>query len=357
MATYLTGGIKMRQISLAIMGFGNVGQAFASLLLKKQSELKKDFNLEVITTGIFTKSHGSAINSGGVNLSRALEFVQQGISLSNLSEDNRTISALDFINGNSAEIFIECTPLNPFDGQPALSFNKTALNRGKHVITANKGPVVYGYQELSDLSKDRKKGFYFESAVMDGAPIFSLFRETLPLVELKGFRGILNSCTNYLLDLMNEGLSFDDAIEKAKKIGITETDPSADIDGWDAAVKVSAIITVIMGIPFTPHQVNRQGIREISQEMIREALSKGEKWKLVCSAKREGNRITEAFVKPMTVNQESPLYQVNGTSSFVEFNTAMLPGLGILEKDPGPLTTAYGVFADMISIYKKYYAF
>src|SRR5690606_630255 len=115
---------------------------------------------------------------------------------------NRSPSAQEFINDSSAEIIIECTPLNPYDGQPALSYNKTALNRGKHVITANKGPVVYGYHELSEIAADHIKGFYFESAVMDGAPIFSLFRETLPLIELKGFTGILNSCTNYLLDLM-----------------------------------------------------------------------------------------------------------------------------------------------------------
>lgn len=347
----------MRQISVAIMGFGNVGQAFAELLLKKQSELKSSLDLEIIATGIFTKNHGCAINSGGVNLSRALEFVQQGINLGNLSEDNRSYSAIDFINDSSAEIFVESTPLNPFDGQPALSYNKTALNRGKHVITANKGPVVYGYHELVELAEDRNKGFFFESAVMDGAPIFSLFRETLPLLELKGFTGILNSCTNYLLDQMNEGLSLEDAVEKAKKIGITETDPSADIDGWDAAIKVAALATVIMGIPLTPTQVKRNGIREITREMINESLQKNEKWKLVCSAKRDGNRILEATVQPVSVQNSSPLYQINGTSSYVEFETGILPGLGIFERDPGPLTTAYGMFADLISIYKKYYVY
>ncbi len=357
MATNLKEGVKMRQISVAIMGFGNVGQAFASLLLKKQAEIKKQYDLEIIMTGIYTKNHGSAINSGGVNLSRALEYVQQGTDLSNLSEGNRSPSAQEFINDSSAEIIIECTPLNPYDGQPALSYNKTALNRGKHVITANKGPVVYGYHELSEIAVDHKKGFYFESAVMDGAPIFSLFRETLPLIELKGFTGILNSCTNYLLDLMNEGYSLEEATEQAKKIGITETDPSADIDGWDAAIKVSALATVIMGIPLTPHQVQRQGIRDIKREMINDSLGKGEKWKLVCTAKRQGNRIIEASVQPMTVKNDSPLYQISGTSSFIEFETDFLPGLGILERDPGPLTTAYGIFADLMSLYKKFYAF
>ena len=347
----------MRQISIALMGFGNVGQAFASLLLKKQEILKNDFNVEIIVTGIYTKNHGSAINSGGINLIRALEFIAQGTSLSNLSEENRVLTAEDFINDSSAEIFVESTPLNPHDGQPALFYNRTALNRGKHVVTANKGPVVHGHVELSKLALDRNKGFYFESAVMDGAPIFSLFRETLPAVELKSFTGILNSCTNYLLDLMNEGVSFDNAVKQAQKIGITETDPSADIDGWDATVKVSALVSVLMGISLKPNQVQRKGIRDITPEMINAALEDGKKWKLICTAKRQGKRILEASVYPQQIGPESQLYHINGTSSFVQFETDVLPGLGILEKDPGPITTAFGMLADIITILRKFYTY
>ena len=347
----------MRQISIALMGFGNVGQAFASLLLKKQQMLTKEFEIEFIVTGIYTKNHGAAINSGGVNLNRALEFIAQGTSLSNLSEDGEDFSPESFIYGNSAEIFVECTPLNPFDGEPSLSYNRIALDRGKHVVTANKGPVVYGYKELSKLASDHRKGFYFESAVMDGAPIFSLFRETLPLIELKGFSGILNSCTNYLLDLMSTGVTFDEAVIQAQKIGIAETDPSADIDGWDAAVKVAALVTVLMGIPITPHQVDREGIRDITPEMIKSAWENGEKWKLVCNAKRHGSRLLEASVKPQRVDANSQFFLVNGTSSFVQFETDVLPGLGILEKDPGPMTTAYGMLADIMNILKEFYVY
>jgi homoserine dehydrogenase len=236
-----------------------------------------------------------------------------------------------------------------------LEYNLTALNLGKHVVTANKGPVVYGFDQLTKLARDRNKGFYYESAVMDGAPIFSLFRESLPLINLKGFHGILNSCTNYLLDLMGSGLSSEDAVTRAKEIGITETDPSVDIDGWDAAIKVAALSTVLMGIPLLPTNVDRTGIAGITPEMIRSAREDNKKWKLVCTARRDGNRLTEASVKPQLVDQSSPLYLVNGTSSFVQFETDVLPGLGILEEDPSPFTTAYGLLADITSIIKKYY--
>jgi homoserine dehydrogenase len=156
---------------------------------------------------------------------------------------------------------------------------------------------------------------------------------------------------------MTAGATFEEAVAQAQNIGITETDPSADIDGWDAAIKVAALVSALMGISITPHQVDRNGIRDVTPDMIKTARENGEKWKLVCTAKRQGNRLIEASVQPQTVKADSLLYLVNGTSSFVQFESDVLPGLGILEKDPGPITTAYGMLADIMSILKKYYIY
>jgi homoserine dehydrogenase len=345
----------MRKLSIALLGFGNVGQAFIRLLLDKQDFLHKEMKLEIIVTGIYTAHHGTSINTAGINIGRALEMIELGQPLNSISEINQPFSAEEFIQFCSAEFILESTPLNPFNGQPALSYLETALSLGKHVVTANKGPLVFGYERLRKLAQDHNKGFYYESAVMDGAPIFSLFREALPGIEISGFKGILNSCTNFLLDLMSQGTSFEKAIAKAKSIGIAETDPSADIDGWDAAIKVAALSTVIMGYPITPQQVERTGIREISLEMIQEAGQAGEKWKLICEAKSSGKRLIYAKVKPERIGSDSPLFNINGTSSYVQFETDVLPGLGITESDPGPKTTAYGMFADVMNINKNFY--
>jgi len=144
-------------------------------------------------------------------------------------------------------------------------------------------------------------------------------------------------------------MTLDEAIVEGQKIGITETDPSADIDGWDAAIKVAALTTVLMGIPLKPQQVDRTGIREVTPEMIKKAQKAGERWKLVCTARRDGARLLEASVKPARVSAGSPLYSIEGTSSYVEFKLDVLPGLGIVEGNPGPDTTAYGMLADLIN--------
>ena len=147
---------------------------------------------------------------------------------------------------------------------------------------------------------------------------------------------------------MEQGRTFEDAVAYAQSIGITETDPSADIDGWDASIKVAALITVLMGIPFTPQQVDRTGIRAITPKMIEEARQAGERWKLVCEARREGDSV-HGRVAPQRVAPVSALYSINGTSSYVQFELDVLPGLGIVESDPGPETTAYGLLADMLN--------
>lgn len=340
----------MKQIALAMVGFGNVGQAFARLLMQKEKMLADQFGLIFMVTGIITGRHGGAVSSGGVNLTRALEIIGRGQSLDILSEQPAPQRTTDFLYASSAEIMIETSPVNHHTGQPAIDHIKAAINKGMHVVTANKGPIVHAYHELTSLAAAQSKRFLFESAVMDGAPIFSLFRGPLPAVELEGFEGILNSCTNFILGLMAEGSTFDQAVNQAQSIGIAETDPSADIDGWDAAIKVAALVTVLAGIPLKPQQVDRTGIREITPEMIAEAQTAGERWKLVCTARRKGEQLLEASVKPQRVSPGSAMYAVNGTSSYVEFKLDVLPGLGIVENNPGPDTTAYGLLADVLNV-------
>jgi homoserine dehydrogenase len=275
--------------------------------------------------------------------------VESGGSLNELSAFQAPSDMLAIIQACGADVLFENTPVNYETGQPAVAHLEAALQHGMHAITANKGPVVHAYHQLKDLAAQAGRRFYFESSVMDGAPIFSLFREALPAARLLGFRGVLNSTTNLILTLMEKGESFDSAVAYAQKIGIAETDPSGDIDGWDAAVKVAALVNVLMGIPLTPTQVDRTGIRGLTPEDIGQAFKQAKRWKLVCTAQREGNAV-HARVHPELVGEDSPLYGVNGTSSIITFETDILPQLSIVEGNPGPETTAYGLLADIINI-------
>jgi homoserine dehydrogenase len=338
----------MTHYKLALLGFGNVGQALARLLLDKRDTLQREYDITFSITGIATGRHGTAIDPQGLDASRALQAVSQGKTLEAFSILPVPSDTFDFIRRCAADILFENTPVNYETGQPALDHLRAALENGMHAITANKGPVVHGFHELTNLAKGKGLKFYFESTVMDGAPIFSLYRETLPGARLKSLKGLLNSTTNMILTRMEQGESFDQAVAYCQEIGIAETDPSGDVDGWDAAVKVAALVTVMMGSPLKPQQVNRLGIRGITSEEISRARAEGRRWKLVCSAQRGANGV-EARVAPELVAPDSPLYGVNGTTSIVQFETDVLGLLSIIETDPGPRTTAYGLFADFLN--------
>lgn len=335
-------------IDLVLVGFGSVGRALARLLLRKQSALLSGFGFTFRVTGIVTGRHGAAIDPGGLDLARALELAESGGTLDPLSTIPAPRDVLEFIQACPGDVLFENTPVNHHTGRPALDYLRAALERGMHAVTANKGPVAHGYRELSALAASKGRRFLFESAVMDGAPVFSLFRGPLPAADLLGFQGILNSTTNLVLEQMEQGRDFESAVDYCRLAGLAETDPSADIDGWDAAIKVCVLANVLMGADLVPAQVEREGIRAVTPRMIAEALAAGQRWKLVCTAAREGS-VLRARVRPERVGPDSRLYAINGSSSYVEFKLDVLPGLGIVESDPGPETTAYGLLADLVN--------
>ncbi len=338
----------MNHYRLVLVGFGNVSKAFAQLLLRKAETLKSEKEITFSVTGIRTGRHGSAIDPDGIDLQAALDLLASGKNLDSLTKIPTPANGVDFIKACPGDVMFEATPVNVVDGQPAIDHIRAALESGMHAVTANKGTVVHGYTELTQLAKKVGKKFFFESTVMDGAPIFSLFRETLPCVELRGFTGILNSTTNLILGKMDAGDTFDAAVKYAQEIGMAETDPSADVDGWDASIKVAALITVLMGIPYTPQMVNRTGIRSITPSDMDMARAQGKRWKLVCTARRDGDQITSK-VQPEMVSPDSALYSINGTSSYAQFELDTLPGLGIVESNPSPFTTAYGMLSDWLN--------
>ncbi len=341
----------MDTIDLALLGFGNVGRALARLLVAKRGELKDRYGIDWRVVGIAGRRGGAAIDPRGIDVDGALALVDRGGSLNELSSSPAP-SGTGFVRACGGQVLFENTPVNYETGQPAIDHLRAALESGMHAITANKGPLVHAYRELRELAKARGRRFFFEAAVMDGAPVFSLWRSALPGARLLSFRGILNSTTNLILTLMESGQTFDEAVAQAQSIGVAETDPSGDILGWDAAVKVAALCTVLMDVPLKPQQVERQGIESITPALLREAREEERRWKLVCQAGYSAGGL-RASVAPERLTADDPLYGVMGTSSSITFVSDVLGPLTVTEDNPGPETTAYGLLADFINAVEK----
>jgi homoserine dehydrogenase len=335
----------MKVLCLGLLGFGNVNRALVQLLLKKTTQLREQHGIAWGITGVASRRMGWQVNAEGFD---SLEILRAQSSGEFAAMRGRVCTTYrEWLEASRPDVVFEATSLNVENGQPAIEHIRNALQYGAHAITANKGPIVHAYEELQQLAMQRGKQFLFESTVMDGAPIFSLFRNSLPAVEVKGFRGILNSTTNVILTGMEEGLNFDESLERAQHLGIAETDASYDIDGWDAAVKVAALATVLMGVRLPPQEVEREGIRQLTPESVRAARKEGKPYKLICRAGRNGSGV-HASVRPEQIALADPMALVSGTSSIVHFETDIFPGLTITEENPGLDTTAYGMLADFI---------
>eukprot|EP00854_Cymbomonas_tetramitiformis_P010733 gene10733-12702_t len=273
---------EVKECKMLLLGFGNVGQAFAQMCLDKASF-----------------GHGT----GDWPAAKVLDVA----------------STLRLIAESGADVVVEAVPVNYDTGEPALSFLRKALECGMHGISANKGPVVHGFHDLSALAASRGKRYLFESAVMDGVPVFSLWRN-LPGACLKGFRGVLNSTTNVILTAMEDGLTFERALQMAQAAGIAEADPAGDIDGWDAAVKVEA------------------------------AAAEGQRYKLMCSAQVEpsGQVVSQVRLEKLT-SADSPFFDLPGPSSALQIYTDVLAPVTIVSSDPTTKDTAYGIFGDCLT--------
>lgn len=330
--------MKPHTYNLCLLGYGNVNRTLAELLRARESELRERYGIAFRITGIASRTRGWIADANGLDPSAARSPL--------ITESNPQKRIQAWLSAARAEVVFEATSLNVANGQPAIDHIRAALEHGAHAITANKGPIVHAYRELRDLAAARGKRFLFESTVMDGVPIFSLFHQ-LPVIHLQGFHGILNSTTNVILSEMENGLTFEEALKRAQSIGIAETDATHDIDGWDAAVKTAALITVLMDIPIKLEEIEREGIRNLSADVVRAAKKDDRPYKLVCRAKKTNNGV-EASVRPEQVDSSEPMAKISGTSSYVFFETDIFPGLAITEENPGLYATAYGMLTDFV---------
>jgi homoserine dehydrogenase len=331
----------MPSYNLAIVGFGHVGRAFLRLLIAKETELRRKYDIRWRLTGVATRRVGWFADADGFN---PIALLNGHWPAHGSAAQPRNVR--EWLERAKADVFFEASSLAVETGQPATEHLKAALENGAHAISANKGPIVHAYRELTALANEKGRQFLFESTVMDGVPIFSLFPLGLPVTELRGFHGVLNSTTNVVLTEIEKGRSFDEAVQKGQSLGIAETDPAADLDGWDAAVKLAALAIVLMGADVKIEQVKRTGIRDLSEEKIRSVRAAGMRYKLVCRAERRGDGV-QCSVQPELLLMTDPLAGLEGTSSAIRFELDMF-GLSIVEHNPGIEATAYGLLADFV---------
>lgn len=340
---------KMKKIKLLLLGFGNAGQAFAKLLLTKREQIADQFNCEVEVVAIITRSRGSLVDSNGLDLEKACLDIQSTGKFDESCEAFTSISSMDAAKQIDYDILLELTPLEIFTGQPAINHIKVAFERVKDVITANKGPIAWAFKELQETAEKKGCLFFYETTVMDGTPIFNLVQQTLKMCKVTEINGILNTTTNFVLEEMAKGKEYETIITEGKRRGFIEADPAMDIEGWDAAAKVTALLNVLMNANITPKDIDRTGIENITAEDIKAADERGCVIKLICTGSITDGQVNGS-VRPMEISKNELFATIDGTSSVVSITTDLMGKLSIVEHAPEIEQTAYGIFSDLLRV-------
>ncbi len=340
------------RIALLLVGYGNVGRRYVELLGESQAALAA-MGIAPVVVGIVTRRQGGIFDASGLD-SPAITAWLERPSPGHVSTVEFIGDALDRLRVAPFDrsVVVETTTLDVASGEPAISHVRAALRGGADVISANKGPVAVAWRALADEAARVGRSFLFEGAVMDGIPIFNLVRETMPAVVVHGFRGVVNSTTNFMLTAMERGERFDVALARMQAEGIAEADPSLDVDGWDAAAKAAALANVLLDAETTPVAVEREGIGPETGPRALEARRRGRVLKLVASGAGRGAS-ARLRVRLEELAPDDPLAVLDGQGNALELDTWPLGRVVITQRDGGLEKTAYALVADLVTVARR----
>jgi homoserine dehydrogenase len=355
----------LQTISLALVGLGNVGQRVMQLLLEKEAHIKTRCGLTFKVVAA-SDSSGAAIAAGpqarpafgipsksdGLDIRELLRVKSaKGGAASLPKVGHPGMSTQDMIDRVDVGALLEMSPTNLKDGEPGLSAVETAIAKGAHVVLADKGPLVLAYPKLMEAAQKKHVRLAFSASVSGGLPTVNMGRRDLVVAQIEKIEGILNGTTNFILTSMAEnGMSYADALAIAQANGIAETDPTLDVEGYDAAVKLLILAHAALDYHATLADVERVGITGVTMDDLARAKAQGLVTKLLCVAEREGERY-RLSVKPTALPPEHPMARLTAGQMGVIYRTDVNGDITAIIEEGNPLPTAAAVVRDLINLY------
>jgi homoserine dehydrogenase len=338
---------------LAFIGFGVVAQGLTEILMEKKDMLSKkyDFNYKIVAISDTIK--GSVYDKNGLDMEKILDIVKNKKNLEEYPTGIKGMDSLTTIKETISDTIIEVTYTDVKTGEPAITHIKAAFDAEKNVVSTNKGPVVKQAVELIEMARSNNVHYGFEGVVLAGTPVLNLVKYALAGNRIRGFKGILNGTTNYILTRMEEGMNYNDALKKAQDLGYAEADPTGDVEGLDALGKVVILTNVVLEKKLSWKDVERKGITEITEDDIKKAKEEGKRWKLIGSCKVQPDGSVKAKVWPEKLHLSDPLSGVSGSINALTFDTDELGPVTIVGPGAGKRETGFSLLIDLLEINRK----
>ena len=311
---------KVGKVKLGLIGLGTVGTGVVKVL--------KDFNnIEIIKIAV-----------KNINKKRDIE---------NLDTSLLTTDPFEIVNNPEIDIIVEV-----IGGiEPAYELLKTAVENKKHIVTANKELLAKKGQELFELANKNNVTILYEAAIAGGIPIIMPIKTTLAGNKINKIEAILNGTTNYILTKMEkEGVSYEQVLSEAQKLGYAETDPTGDVEGYDSAYKIATLATIALNQRVDINKIYREGITKISAKDMQFAKELGYKIKLIALAHLTEDNKADVRVHPMLVSQKDCLASINGVTNSVVLEGFPVGRVMFAGPGAGEFPTASSVLGDILAI-------
>lgn len=338
---------------LCLIGFGGVARALVDVIIQKNDIFEKQYGFTLSVVAVSDVFLGLAIDRAGLDLQSLSKVGVERGALASLPHGSCEPNNTKAIAESNSDIVVEATITNPNTGEPAISHCLQALELGKDVTTTNKGPVALGLETIMEVAEKKGCHFEYEGSVMSGTPVIRLAQNCLAGCKITGFRGILNGTTNFVLEKIEEGLKFSQAISLAQELGYAEADPTADLEGSDITLKVFILSNEIFGPGAKWSDIETLGLSTLNEDVVRSSIANGRRWKMIGEGYRTDAGKLALSIKPCELDMSDPLAAISGATNAITFETDLLGDVTISGPGAGKTETAFAMLSDIISIHKK----
>jgi homoserine dehydrogenase len=349
--------VAIQRLRLILCGLGNVGRNLLVLLQSQERLLRDRYGLELVVVGA-TDSGGTLADPDGLDTAALIAWKQGRRSVAELPGGRPGVFGPQLVAEAEADLLLEATPVNLTDGQPGLATCLTALRRGISVVLANKAPLALAYQDLaalSDISDSTEErgsprdwpALRFSACVGGSLPTINIGRRDLAGAQIERVEAVLNGTTQGILRAMEQGISYHEALAEMQRRGIAEADPSLDVEGWDAANKLTIVANAVLRRPTHLREVAVEGISALTADDLRAQLALGQRVVLLCLAERVGGDY-RLSVRPTPLPLYHPLARMTDDEMGLVYYTdiAGVQTATTMERDAVP--TAAAMLRDVI---------
>ncbi len=343
----------MQQVRLVLVGLGNLGFRFCRILHDKRDHLHRRYSLSLVLVGA-ADSRGAAYDPvRGLDPQQILALKSSGRSIADYPDAGQADwLATDLVSTARADVLLEASPVHLDQGaEPGLSCIRTALRRGMHVVTPNKGPLVVAYSELHQLAASHDVQLRFDGTVAGGLPALSIGCRELRGAVIHQLQAVPNLCTGYVMDMLADGMTWDQAAARARQEGVLEGDGSWDLEGWDAAAKLVILANAVLDMPAHLDDVSRTGITNLQVDDLRAARRRGERYRLLAEAERVAEEKYQLSVAPIRLSPDHPLGHLGPKQMGVVYQTDIYGTVTAIIDEPSPLPSAATMLRDVLGIY------